>query len=48
MPLLVTGMIMDLLDTIGYKHLKSTNIAVNVAKNNLTMSPKYFIINMNI
>ena len=29
-----TGMITDLMDAIGYKHFKPTNIAVNVAKNN--------------
>ena len=45
---LSTGVITDLLDAIGYKHFKPMNIAINVAKNNLSISPKYFIIYVNI
>ena len=48
MPPLSTGVITDLLDAIGYNHFKPMNIAINVAKNNLSISPKYFIIYVNI
>ena len=48
MPLLRTSMITGLLDSIGYKHFKPMNAAVNVSKNDLTISPKYFIINVKI
>ena len=48
MSLLRTSMITGLLDAIGYKHFKPMNVAVNVSKNDLTISPKYFIINLKI
>ena len=47
-PLLCTGMTINLLNAIDYKNFKPTHITINLAKKNLTNGQKDLIIDVSI